>query len=112
MLRVIRMKGFSQDLAALNSGELDNLVTGLIYELAMQYPVSIKALKKRPLTGDLRGAWSAKFDIQGFPNRYRLVFDYIPNYKKPDTLRLIAVGLRFDDQVYLAAASRYERSRN
>jgi hypothetical protein len=101
------MRGVDQDLAALDLLELQQIVSGLIYELAMQHPVSMKALTKMQSTGDLRGAWAAKFDIQGYPNRYRLVFDYIPNYKKPDTLRLIAVGLRFDDQVYRLAAERY-----
>lgn len=102
------MKGFDQDLEELYSRELEQIVSGIIFELSMQFPVPIKALKKMQNTGDLRGAWSTKFDIQGFPNRYRLVFDYIPTFMKPDTLRLIAVGLRFEDQVYRAAAQRYK----
>jgi hypothetical protein len=108
MLMVIKISGYDEDFEALDYLELKHLVNGLVHELAMQYSVPRKALKKMQQTGDLRGAWASKFDIQGFPNRYRLVFDYLPNARNPTSLRLIAVGLRFGDQVYRTAVERYK----
>jgi hypothetical protein len=106
MLRVQRFKGFDQDEINLDSIELRNLLLGLIWELSNQFRVPKKPLKKMKHTGDLRGIYSVRFDIQGYHNRYRLVFDYLPKDEPAEILRLIAVGPRFGDWVYKAAANR------
>lgn len=102
-----REKMFNRDFAALENNELKTLVEGLIWELSMQFPIPAKALTKKKGVGDLRGLWSVKFDIQGFPNRFRLVYTYFPSDLFPKILHLIAVGPRYDHQVYRQAAIRY-----
>ena len=112
MLKISRDEAFKSDVQALDDNELRMLVEGYIWELSHQFPVPGRPLGKNKQTGDLRGAYSLRFDIPGYPDRYRLVYAFRPNARSPESIHLIAVGLRFDDQVYLAAANRYKQSLN
>lgn len=86
--------------------DLRRIVDLIVEQLEQQRELTMKRLEKNKRVGDLRGCYAIKFDYLGYPNRFRLVFKYVPSKLKAVSVRLMAVGLRFEDQVYIAAAKR------
>ena len=105
MLEIRLTPHFDDDRQALDSA-LRRVLDMLIERVATGDHVIKSALGKVKGVGDLRGCWSIKFDLLGFPNRYRLVIRYLPHDFAPTELLLIAVGPRFDHQVYRWADAR------
>ena len=106
MLKIQVLPGFEEDLVKLPDPETVNIARGWIRQLACQNPIAKKPLGVFKKVGDLTGTWAIKFDQPGFHNRFRLIFKYLPGDEKPTTVLLIAVGLRFEYQVYNIAVSR------
>jgi hypothetical protein len=107
MLMVKTNDYFDADLEGLPTLELRQAAAWLIRMLELREFLRPKALGKAPKTGDLTGCWALKFDDPAIGhNRYRLVYRYIPNDWFPEFIDLIAVGPRFEDWVYKAAANR------
>ena len=107
MLMVKTNDYFEADLAALPSPELRREAKWNIRLLELREFIRPKALGKSRKTGDLTGCWAVKFDDPAIGhNRYRLSYRYIPDDWFPEIVELIAVGPRFEDWVYKAAANR------
>ena len=102
MLEILRTPEFEFDRDQLVEPGLHAILDMLIERIATGEHV-VKGL------GDLRGCWAIKFDLLGYPNRYRLVIRYLPHDFAPTEVLLIAVGPRFDGQVYRWADSRLNR---
>lgn len=106
MLKIQVLPGFELDLLKLPSPETINLARDWVRQIAHQGSIAKKPLGVLKKVGDLTGTWAIKFDLPGFHNRFRLIFRYLPNDETPTTVLLIAVGLRFEYQVYNIAVSR------
>lgn len=109
MLEILRTSEFECDRDQLADPRLHSILDMLIERIATGEHVIKKALGKVKGLGDLRGCWSIKFDLLGYPNRFRLVVRYIPHDFAPTEVLLIAVGPRFDGQVYRWADARLKR---
>lgn len=109
MLKTLRTPEFNGDMQRLESEALQRIAKLLIERIATGEHVIKKALGNVKGLGDLRGCWAIKFDLLGYPNRYRLVIRYLPNDFAPTEVLFISVGPRFDSQVYRWADSRLNR---
>ncbi len=109
MLEILRTPEFEFDRDQLVEPGLHAILDMLIERIATGEHVVKKALGKVKGLGDLRGCWAIRFDLLGYPNRYRLVIRYLPHDFAPTEVLLIAVGPRFDGQVYRWADSRLNR---
>jgi hypothetical protein len=109
MLEILRTPEFEFDRDQLVEPGLHAILDMLIERIATGEHVVKKALGKVKGLGDLRGCWAIKFDLLGYPNRYRSVIRYLPHDFAPTEVLLIAVGPRFDGQVYRWADSRLNR---
>lgn len=106
MLRILESPEFPEDLQRLENRDLRRLAQFLVYEVAANADIKKKSLSWVKHVGDLRGCWAIKFDLLGFENRFRLVFEYLPNDIDPIEVIFWSVGPRFGYNVYRAAASR------
>lgn len=106
MLEILRTPEFESDRDHLAEPGLHTILDMLIERIATGEHVIKKALGKVKGLGDLRGCWAIKFDLLGYPNRYRLVIRYLPHDFAASEVLLIAVGPRFDGQVYRWADAR------
>lgn len=106
MLKILLTPQFDQDKEDLGDDRLLRVVDLLIERVAQGEHVVKKALGKVKGVADLRGCWAIKFDLLGYPNRFRLIIRYLPHDFAPTELLLIAVGPRFDHQVYRWADAR------
>ena len=106
MLEILRTPEFERDRDLLIESNLQVILDMLIERIANGEHIIKKSLGKVKGVADLRGCWSVKFDLLGYPNRYRLVIRYLPHDFAPTELLLVAVGPRFDHQVYRWADSR------
>ena len=109
VLKTLRIPEFNGDMQSLESEPLQRIAKLLVEKVANGDHVIKKALGNVRGLGDLRGCWAIKFDLLGYPNRYRLVIRYLPHDFAPTEVLLIAVGPRFDGQVYRWADSRLNR---
>ena len=109
MLEILLNPDFDNDMQALESDALRLITEVLIERIATGEHVIKKALGKVKGIGDLRGCWAIKFDLLGYPNRFRLVIQCLPHDFAPTELLLIAVGPRFDGQVYKWAGARMQQ---
>lgn len=109
MLKIRRIPEFNGDMHNLVDPSLRRIATMLIEKIATGEHVIKKALGNVKGLGDLRGCWAIKFDLLGYPNRFRLVIQYLPHDFAPTEVLLVAVGPRFDGQVYRWADSRLNR---
>ena len=109
MLKILRIPEFNGDMENLDSESLRRIVKLLIEKIATGDHIIRKALGVVKGVSDLRGCWSIKFDLVGYPNRYRLVIRYLPHDFAPTEVLLIAVGPRYDGQVYRWAEARLNK---
>lgn len=66
-----------------------------------------KQLGKKPENKGLEGCWARKFDDPTFGiQRFRLVFRYLPSNRDRQILEILAIGPRFEGDVYRAANQR------
>lgn len=109
MLEILRTPEFESDRDLLVNAGLHTILDVLIERISNSDHVIKKALGRVKSVGDLRGCWSVKFDLLGYPNRYRLVIRYLPHDFAPTEVLLVPVGLRFEHQVYRWADARLNR---
>lgn len=109
MLKIRRIPEFNGDMHNLVDPSLRRVATMLIEKIATGEHVIKKALGNVKGLGDLRGCWAIKFDLLGYPNRFQLVIQYLPHDFAPTEVLLVAVGPRFDGQVYRWADARLNR---
>ncbi len=99
------------------SSDLDELESALLRQVAIESFYSVARgelrgtrLEKHFRTGDLSDCFKIYFDKSKDESpKYRIIFRYIPDFKKPMALEIIAVGLRKNMSVYLAAIERLNR---
>jgi hypothetical protein len=107
MLPIRLALGFQEDLRNLENRDIQRLAQDLVTQIAD----NSDEMRRRPLgwvkhVGDLRGCWAIKFDLLGYQNRFRLIFEYLPDDENPTEVVFWAVGPRFGYNVYRAAAFR------
>lgn len=110
MLKIRRIPEFNGDMHNLEDPSLRRIAKMLIERISTGDHVIKKALGNVKGFGDLQGCWSIKFDLLGYPNRFRLVIRYLPHDFAPTEVLLVAVGPRFDGQVYRWADARLNRA--
>lgn len=96
------------DLRALNDIDPDLVDAALqaVTDLA-QHRKTGKLLGARHVSGDLTGTRRLKFDLADErPERFRVIFRLLPDDDTPDTVEVIAIGLRGDHTAYRAAVAR------
>ena len=107
MLTIRLAPGFQEDLQSLENRDIQRLAQYLVTQIAL----NSDEMRLRPLSwvkhvGDLRGCLAIKFDLLGYQNRFRLIFEYLPDDENPTEVIFWEVGPRFGYHVYRAAASR------
>jgi hypothetical protein len=91
-----------------------NKIDDRLVDVALQAIVDLaehrktgKLLGARHVSGDLTGCRRLRFDLpEEHPERFRIVYRLLPDDQHPDTLEVIAVGLRGGHTAYQAAAAR------
>ena len=106
MLKIQRHRLIQRDLENLGNSELSQLAKGWTLEIAESPKILGKPLGRVKGIGDLTGFWAVKFDLPGFQNRYRIVFQYRPDSIGPVEVYFISIGPRFGYQVYRNASQR------
>lgn len=106
MLKTYEAPEFQTDLLSLENEAILVLALALQEEISANLDIRKKRLGWVKTVGDLTNCYAVKFDLIGFENRFRLVFKYLPNIDQATEVLFLAVGPRFDHQVYRNAAAR------
>jgi hypothetical protein len=96
------------DLRALNEidEQLVDVALQAIVDLA-EHRKTGKRLGARHVSGDLTGCRRLRYDLpHEHPERFRIVYRLLPDDQNPDTIEVIAVGLRGGHTAYQAAVAR------
>lgn len=105
MLQIEVSHRFLENLEAQLPAELLSTLESIVADLANKRDVNKKPLGRVRAIGNLTNCWTVKFDLPGFHNRYRLVFELVPDAVSPTILRLHSVGPRFEYPVYRDAVA-------
>lgn len=95
-----------KDLINLSSRNLQEKAIGIIYAIS-RGEIRGKKLEVNRIVGDLSGFFKIYFDESlDFSPKYRIVYQLIPDAKKPHTVHILVIGERNNLKVYLEAIRR------
>ncbi len=108
-LKIIYQALVSKDLDELESPALRQVAIESFYQIA-RGELRGKRLETHSRTGDLSDCFKIYFNkSKDRSPKYRIIFRYLPNLKEPKSLEIVAVGIRKNMSVYIAAVERLNR---